>query len=184
MQPASSDSPDRPSVPGERHLEGARRGDPAATEALVRELLPFVRSTVHRYAGPIPEVDDWTQEVLVTVLRHLASFRGDARLTTWVHRIAVRHVIRQGTARGEVVHLDFDLPAEATAARDLALSRLLDAIDDLPPALRTVFVLRYIEGHTAREIGEMLDHPRGTVATRLRSARLALQRTLRAWRRS
>ncbi len=162
-------------------LAAAQRGDRQATEALVRQLLPFVRVTLARYAGHGPDLDDLTQEVLVKVVRALPTFRGDAALTTWVHRIAVRHVYRAGRKKGDVVHLDFDIEVASRAAADLDLSRLLDTIDTLPPHLRLVFVLRHVEGYGAREIAEMLDQPQGTVATRIRSARLALQRLLTAW---
>ena len=163
-------------------LDAARAGDRAATEALLRELLPRIRRTVARYAGTGPEFDDIVQEVLMSVVRGLPAFRGDAALETWVHAICVRAACRR-RATGDLLSFEDRDAASAEDPSDwVGLGRLSAAVDELPPARRAVFVLHDVEGYTRDEIATLLELPGGTVADRLRRAREQLQRLLRAWR--
>ncbi len=70
----------------------ATRGDRAAQEALVRAIQPPVRRLALRMLAEPSEAEDATQEILIKVLRGLRSFRGDSRLTTWVHTVAANHL--------------------------------------------------------------------------------------------
>ena len=163
-------------------LDAARAGDRAATEALLRELLPRIRRTVARYAGTGPEFDDIVQEVLMSVVRGLPAFRGDAALETWAHAICVRAACRR-RATGDLLSFEERDAASAEDPSDwVGLGRLSAAVDELPPARRAVFVLHDVEGYTRDEIAALLELPGGTVADRLRRAREQLQRLLRAWR--
>ncbi len=181
-------------------LEGTHRMDPdraiveralAGDEAAFREL--FVRHRedtarlVHRMVGPSPEVEDIVQEVFLHVYRSLASFRGDARFSTWLYRLTVnvtRMHLRRRRSRPRFA--DVEVPEAGPAseprpldpsehaeqrARVLALYRLIDAISEKK---REVLVLHDLEGTPAREIAELLSIPVLTVRTRLFYARKEL----------
>lgn len=150
---------------------------------MLRALLPGIRRRLARYVGTGPELDDCTQDVLLSVARGLPAFRGEASIDTWVYRICVRRASASRTARmKQPLSLDRE-PAVSGGAEGLhTLRRLAEAVDQLPASRRVVFVLHDVEGHTSQELASLLDLPRGTVADRLRRARLELRRILRAWR--
>jgi RNA polymerase sigma factor (sigma-70 family) len=89
-------------------VEKARLGDASAVEALVRELAdPLYRLALRMTANPA-DAEDATQEVLVKVVTHLASFRGESAVRTWAWRIAVRHLLDMKKSRVEALSLDFE----------------------------------------------------------------------------
>jgi RNA polymerase sigma-70 factor, ECF subfamily len=129
------------------------------------------------------DADDAVQETFIAAFRSIASFEGNARLATWLHRIVVNAclMIQRRDRRRPTVPLDGDL-ADATAAHGLpravqaetqALVR--DCVDRLPAPYREVVRLRDIEeldaGRTARQLGTS----RAVVKTRLYRARQALR---------
>lgn len=86
----------------------ARGGDAGAVEALVRELAdPLYRLALRMTANPA-DAEDATQEILVKVVTHLASFRGDSSVRTWAWRIGVRHLLDMKKSRVEALSLDFE----------------------------------------------------------------------------
>lgn len=76
-------------------------GDRAALEALCRALQGPIYRLAQRMLGHPADAEDGTQEILVLVVTHLAQFRGDAKLLTWVYTIAVRHLLRARASRAE-----------------------------------------------------------------------------------
>jgi RNA polymerase sigma factor (sigma-70 family) len=89
-------------------LESARAGDALAAEALVRELAdPLYRLALRMTAIP-SDAEDATQEILVKVVTHLASFRGESSVRTWAWRIAVRHLLDMKKSRVEALSLNFE----------------------------------------------------------------------------
>jgi len=123
-------------------------------------------------------------------LRRRAPFRGGARLSTWLVRIAVNKALDRRRRRGHVLafHADREartLDGEAAGARSddperqsarREIAGLLEAaIDALPDAFRTVYVLREIDGMTVEETAESLGLEANTVKTRLHRARALLR---------
>ena len=100
--PALSADPLQPLV------DRARTSDAAAAEALVRELAdPLYRLALRMTANP-SDAEDATQEILVKVITHLASFRGESSVRTWAWRIAVRHLLDMKKSRVEALSLNFE----------------------------------------------------------------------------
>ncbi len=128
--------------------------------------------------------DDAVQETFVDVLRGADGFRGDARLTTWLYRIAVRAATRVSTrARRRSAPLPEELavgtdgPPEALAQREGA-ARILAAMSRLPAAQRAVLALGALDGLPHTEIAEVLGVPPGTVYSRLHQARAEMREAL------
>lgn len=89
-------------------VDKARAGDAIAVEALVRDLAdPLYRLALRMTANPA-DAEDATQEILVKVVTHLASFRGEASVRTWAWQIAVRHLLDIKKSRVEALSLDFE----------------------------------------------------------------------------
>jgi len=99
-----------PVSPSDAEVEALRgralAGDAAATQALCVALTkPIFRLSV-RMLGKVDEAEDATQEILLKVLGHMAAFEGRSAFSTWVHTIAVRHIINQRRAHAEQVAID------------------------------------------------------------------------------
>ena len=82
---------------------GPRRPvDAAALEQLVLAVRDRVYRLCLRMTARPPDAEDATQEILIRVITRLSTFRGEAAFTTWVHRIAVNHLLdRRRTASNE-----------------------------------------------------------------------------------
>ena len=164
-----------------------KTGEPAAFRQLFREHRASVTRLVHRMTGGSPDLEDLVQEVFVQVHKSLGSFRREARLGTWIYRIAVNVVLMHRRAlrsRPSTIHatddaviVDDDQPDEQLARRRrvAALYRLLDGMSEKK---RTVYVLHEIEGLSPVEISKIVGAPVLTVRTRLFYARRSLHADL------
>lgn len=160
-----------------------RAGEPAAFRQLFREHRTSVTRLIHRMTGGSPDLEDLVQETFVQVHRSLGSFRSEARLGTWIYRIAINVVLmhrralrsRPSFAPGPSdAQLDeADLPDEQLARRRrvAALYRLLDRLSEKK---RTVYVLHELEGLSPTDIAKIVGAPVLTVRTRLFYARRSL----------
>lgn len=149
----------------------AQRGDPAALDALVRELSPYVG----RICGAIAldDGDDAMQETFIAVLRSLRTLREPAALHGWVRRIAVREAVRAAKKRAPVA----DVPERAAPSADLAWAiDVRDVLATMPPEHRAVLVLRDLDGFSESETAALLSVPEGTVKSRLHRARAGFGR--------
>jgi len=84
-------------------VEKAKAGDEAALEGVVRGVQDRVYNLAMRMLGNPSDAQDAAQEILVKVVTHLSSFRGESAFTTWVHRVAANHLLsaRQKRSRDE-----------------------------------------------------------------------------------
>ncbi|HEX5099685.1 MAG TPA: sigma-70 family RNA polymerase sigma factor [Polyangiaceae bacterium] len=136
----------------------------------------FVYRVVARLAGG-GDVEDLVQEVFVVVHRRLQEFRGEARLSTWLFRIAYRtvgaHVRRERLRRRFRELLALHPPASSEATSDVLdrSRRVREALDRLSYAERSALVLFEVEGQSAAELAESFGVPVGTVYRRLHDAR-------------
>lgn len=162
-----------------------RRGDVEAFGALVTRHESRVRALVARIlgAGATPDdVDDATQDVFVQAWRALPRFRGDARFSTWLYRVATNLAIKQWhrTRRRQSEVAEEDLPEAVRAAladpsagpsaeaeRRAQDRALRQAIDGLPEKQRTVVLLHYFEDYSCEEMAQMIGCSVGTVWSRL-----------------
>ena len=132
--------------------------------------------------GGRSEAEDALQECFLDVHRGLVGFRGDARLGTWVYRIAVRAALavkarrrRPAAMLEEAAHAPSpgDDP-EARAATKQEFTRMLAALERLPEEHRVVLSLFAVEGLEHAQIAQILGVPPGTVWSRLHNARKRL----------
>lgn len=167
----------------------AQNGDRAAFAALVREHQDEVYTLARRLVGDPHLASDVAQEALIRAWRALPSFRGDARLSTWLYRITVNTAWTQkkraGRHQGSPIddHHDLAAPADAehpeTAGEILELrGRLRAALDRLPDAHREVVVLKDIYGWSHAEIADSMAISVTAAKVRLHRARARLARDL------
>ena len=159
----------------------AAQGDTGAFERIYRAHLARVHNLARRMAGP-EAADELTQDVFVRVWQKLGTFRRESSFTTWLHRLAVNVVIERfrtlGTARDRFLadgETALERMPDAYASRPDARMDLDNAMKQLPPGARAVFVLHDIEGYRHEEIGDLLGVSVGTSKSQLHRARMTLR---------
>ena len=178
-------SPDRDASLAAR----AQRGDMDAFEALYREHAGRVYALCLRLTADKVKARELTQDVFVRAWDALPQFRGDAKLTTWLHRIAVNALLmqrrsdRRRLSRISLADDDADdadaSRAGATPPRDVGSAIDLErAVAALPPGVRRAFVLHDVEGYSHEEIARMTGLAAGTLRAQLHRARQLLMKTL------
>lgn len=165
-------------------IQRARRGDAAARRTLYDRHSARVYAIVRRLAGDDDAADDCAQEAWVSAFRALDRFRGDARFSTWLYRIAVNSALQLQRRRKRVAERERPIPADfARSGRSdpdvLLRLRLERALDRLPDGMRTVLVLHDVEGYTHEGIGELLGISPGTSKSQLFKARARMREILR-----
>lgn len=164
-------------------IRRAQDGDAEAIRDLYRRYAPRVHAVVRRLAGDDALAEDWAQEAWVRAFRALPTFRGDARFSTWLHRIAVNSALHGRRWRERRVAHEVTLPVSADRSDRpdpvtlrIALQR---ALDRLPKGMRQIIVLHDVEGYTHEEIGDLLGIAAGTSKSQLFKARARLREMLR-----
>ena len=165
-----------------RHLAGDRDAFP---ELLRRHELR-VYNIALRMTGRPEDARDATQEAFLSVWRRLGSFRGDAKFSTWLHRIAVnaandllRKRSRTPVPAEETIEALAERPGSGDVAGDVAFEEdVRRALQEVPEEHRAVLVLHDVHDLDFDEIAAVLGIPSGTAKSRLHRGRLALARAL------
>jgi RNA polymerase sigma-70 factor, ECF subfamily len=171
--------------------------DEAAFNEVVQSHSDRVYNLVLRLVGSPAEAEDIAQEVFVTVFKSIDSYRGEAKLSTWILRIAANHAknrikylsrrrtsgqeLRDGSDATEMAdegkapaQSHFDAPDVVFEAAEM--ERMMQhAIAQLDEEQRLLVVLRDVEELSYDEIVEITALPEGTVKSRLHRARMALK---------
>jgi len=172
-------------------------GDRQAFARLVDETSTQIYRTARQILGDEQDAEDVLQETYMKALKALPTFEGRSSLSTWLHRIAVNEasmLIRK--RKVPTVSIDdtqpFDPDEESTGMeivdfcclpeKELLTSEsrkfMDDAIQRLPENMKTVFVLRDLEGMSIQETAEVMQITENNVKTRLLRARLRLRQEL------
>ena len=163
-------------------IQEARRGNAAAVQALYERYSPRVYAVVRRISGDDDVAQDYSQETWIRAIRALASFRGEARFSTWLHRIAVNTALqairKEETRRKRVAPMPRHLAAPVEERDVLLRKRLQWALDQLPPKMRQVLILHEVEGYSHEEIGELMSIATGTSKSQLFKARAKMRELL------
>ena len=187
-----------PDTPGASPDPGpaAPAGPPVTPEQVFREHAPRIFHLAKRMLGNDADAEDVTQDVLVQVIRKLDTFRGDAQLGTWLHRVTVNAALafrqKRATRQKHETHdADTDMleapdgpvnrwnvgPDEPVLAAEQA-AMIEGAIGNLPGPFREVYVLADVEGLPNQEIAELLGLSIPAVKSRLHRARLRMRDAL------
>jgi RNA polymerase sigma-70 factor (ECF subfamily) len=171
-------------------VERALTGDAEAFGELVRRWERRIFALTYGMLGREEDARDATQETFLAAFRNLRGFRGEAKVSSWLHRIAVnqcisrqrRSKVRSESALEDEQSSDFATPVNYSPAH-LAEGRqeteaVRRAINSLPLELRQVVVMKEFEELTFREIADALDLPLSTVKSRLYTALKQLQMRL------
>jgi RNA polymerase sigma-70 factor (ECF subfamily) len=158
-------------------VAACRRGEERAMEALYHRFKRRIFGLVTRVVGPSD-----SEEVFVRIFRGLASFRGDAQLSTWIYRLAMNAALTHVSRRPRPTQSDdvlAEVAAPAQPAPDPRLAaRLEAALAELPAGYRAVLVLHDVEGLSHEECAEILGCRVGTSKSQLHKARSRMRELL------
>ena len=167
-------------------LTGCRHGDRTAWRTLYDRYSPVVHRFLATFGVPPEEREDACQEVFVAVYRSLTHFRGEARLSTWIYRIAARYASRASRRRRVRTLLSNLLlreppppPAPDASEKSERLRMLDELVAKLSPKKKLVLVLFEIEGLPIEEVAKVAGCPENTAWSRLHYARAELMEMAR-----
>ena len=160
-------------------LRLAADGDARAIRTLYDRYAPRVYAVVRRIAGDDDLAQDYAQEAWIRAIRALPTFRGDARFSTWLHRIAVNAALqalrKSETRRKREGPVPEEVPVAPVHSDSLLQKQLERALDGLPEGMRRVLILHDVEGYTHEEIGDVLGVTAGTSKSQLFKARAKMR---------
>jgi len=161
-------------------VEACQRGDRAATRRLYDLCHHSVFRLAVRMVG-LQDAADVTQQAFLQAFRSLDQFNGRSRFETWLYRLAVNESLQhlRRNRRWRCHALDWEPLDESHHGEDAERKDLLDqAMAQIDPELRSIFLLREVEGLSYHDIAETLQIPEGTVGSRLNRARRELRQIL------
>jgi len=188
-----SNNPGPSTVAGTVSLENipdaelARRiaaGDDAAFDRFYGENVGRVHAVCLRMSGDATRARSLTQESFVRAWQRIGSFRGESRLSSWLHRLTVNVVLESERSRRRW-HGLLAAPEQGTdrATREADPGLRVDlerAIARLPAGARRMLVLRDVEGHSYEEVAELMGVALGTVKSQISRARRLVRDMLEA----
>ncbi len=178
------------SHPPEEALDDLRAHEPTAVRRFIEAYLPRVYHLAYRMCRQPDLARDAAQEALTIALQKVPQFRGESRLITWIYQILFHECLRsrrESTRWTTMESLDerpdlaalagFRLPPgpEEQALRDEQRRLFWETVERLPESLRSVYLLRDIEGLSTREVARVLGLSESNVKVRLHRARRRLK---------
>jgi RNA polymerase sigma-70 factor (ECF subfamily) len=170
----------------EQLVERALAGDSDAFGEVVRRWERKIYALAYGITGSVEDARDAAQDTFIAAYRNLQGFRGEAKVSSWLHRIAVNQCItrqRRARVRAETGYEDEvaaagesflatpagESPARASETEERA-EAVRRAVASLPPELREVVLMKEFEDLTFQEIADALRIPLSTVKSRLYTA--------------
>jgi RNA polymerase sigma factor (sigma-70 family) len=173
-------------------------GDASAFETIMRRHNRLLFRTARGIASDDAEAQDVVQQTYLHAFSHLASYRGDSALSTWLARIAINAALDSQRKRGRTVELDAMTDADGETSPEPMMSLRTDendspdgaaeraqvrellqaAIESLPPIYRSVFMLRAVQEMSVDETAFCLRVSDSVVKTRYLRARAMLRDAL------
>lgn len=174
-------------------VAASKNGDQDAFAQLVQRYQRRVFNLVYRMLQQYEETTEITQETFLAAWQGLPAFRGDARFSTWLYRIAYNCSLKQLELRKRDRALQVALETEQVledASNETHANAEIDARDrqaliqehlsHLPAKYRIVLILRHLQDKTYEEMAEILTMPIGTIKTHLFRARNLLKERLQS----
>ncbi|MET0287946.1 MAG: sigma-70 family RNA polymerase sigma factor [Polyangiales bacterium] len=184
----ASSLPADPMVTGEHprveRVEHVEHVEPMDTATAFKRYAPYVAKIGMRMLGRREELDDFVQDVFLSVHRHLDTVREPAALKGWLAKVAVREAMARLRRRklrnllGFGMAHDYEAVADAGASPEqrAQLARVFEALDALSASERVVWSLRHVEGETLERVAELCGLSLSTAKRRLASAEAALEK--------
>ncbi len=154
-------------------LHNLKLGDKAAFAQLVALYSNRVLNTCYRFLLDKQDAEDVSQEVFIEVFQSIKTFKGDAKLSTWIYRITVtkcldelkkRNRKKRITSIGKILHIDEvanwlsgGAMPDKSLHEDDKMREIAQALNTLPDNQRIAFTLSKIDGYNNAEIAEIMN---------------------------
>lgn len=169
-------------------VKSSLAGDKLAFSEIVRRYRRPVAKVIKGMISDTVYVEDLGQEVFVKLYNSLGEFRGEAKLSTYIQKIAVNLTLNEIKRRkrfsstfmtdGNDELYEYDYPDIDAEGRREAKELVSKALRQLDPKYRIVVIMRMLQGYSTKETAEILDIPLGTVLSRLSRAQEQLREIL------
>ena len=169
-------------------VRAALEGDKQAFGEIVTRYRKMVARTVKSMLGDSVFAEDIGQEVFIKLYYSLPEFRGEAKLSTYIQRIAVNLTLNEIKRRkrffsmfsqkGNNEMYEFEVADHDTEERREASEIVNKAMMKMDPKFRIIVTMRMLQGYSTKETAEILDLPLGTVLSRLSRAQEQLRNIL------
>jgi len=169
-------------------VKAALDGDKNAFGEIVNRYQKMVARTVKSMLGDSVFAEDIGQEVFIKLYYSLSEFRGEAKLSTYIQKIAVNLTLNEIKRRkrffsmfsqkGNNEMYEFEIADHDTAERKEASELVNKALLAMDPKFRVIVMMRMLQGYSTKETAEILDLPLGTVLSRLSRAQEQLKNIL------
>ena len=169
-------------------VKASLAGDKRAFGELVTRYRKMVARTVKGMLGDSVFAEDVGQEVFIKLYYSLPDFRGDAKLSTYIQKIAVNLTLNEIKRRkrffsmfsqkGNSEMYEFEVADHDTEERKDASDIVNKALMAMDPKFRIIVTMRMLQGYSTKETAEMLNLPLGTVLSRLSRAQEQLKNIL------
>jgi RNA polymerase sigma-70 factor (ECF subfamily) len=163
-------------------IERAKLGDPTGVERLYELHRPRIYSLCLRHTGNVFDADDLTQDVFIQVFKKVRSFRGDARFTTWLYKVALNFVrlhAREQRRHGRFLDVNVSeqrlCSVKSRSCNPAQRVALRQALSSLTPVRRLTLLLHDIQGFTHNEVANRLGVSVIASKSRLHRAHLTLR---------
>jgi RNA polymerase sigma-70 factor (ECF subfamily) len=158
-------------------------------EDIVEQYTDFVYNLTYRILNNHADAEDATQDAFLQAYRNFGRFRGESKVSTWLYRIAVNAALmklrkdRNKKLLTQTGYDDMELASPADGPEKLALNSELrefleQGLDLLPPHLRTVVVLRDVQGLSNEEAARVVSLSVSSLKARLHRGRVLLRKSL------
>jgi RNA polymerase sigma-70 factor (ECF subfamily) len=169
-------------------VKASLKGDKNAFGEIVNRYQKMVARTVKGMLGDSVFAEDIGQEVFINLFYSLPDFRGEAKLSTYIQRIAVNLTLNEIKRRKRFFSMfshkannemhEFEVADHDTEERREASEIVNKALAAMDPKFRIIITMRMLNGYSTRETAEILDLPLGTVLSRLSRAQDQLKKIL------
>ncbi len=169
-------------------VSASLEGDKLAFGEIVNRYRKMVARTVKGMLGDSVFAEDIGQEVFIRLYHSLAEFRGEAKLATYIQKIAVNLTLNEIKRRkrsfsmfsqkGDDEIYEFDVADHDNEERRDAKEMVTSALMKLDPKFRIVVTMRMLQGYSTKETADALELPQGTVLSRLSRAQKQLKEIL------
>lgn len=160
-------------------------GDKRAFGEIVSRYQNMVARTVKGMLGDSVFSEDIGQEVFIKLFNSLPDFRGEAKLSTYIQKIAVNLTLNEIKRRkrffsmfsqkGNTEMHEFEIADHDTEEKKDAVEIVTRALAGMDPKFRVIVVMRMLQGYSTKETAEVLNLPLGTVLSRLSRAQEQLR---------
>ncbi len=167
----------------------SQKGDPSAFETLIRNHQRMIHSLTFRMTGSLADAEDLAQEAFIRAYAQIGTFRGTAKFSTWLYRIAINTCLNWRQSEARRFHLHADCAGEIFAqqsnrenssAENQSSQQVQAALLKLPAKQRAAIVLTIYDGLNHAEAAQVLGCSETTVSWRVFAARRKLKRWLTA----